>query len=374
MKKHCFSTPLLAALMALTLVSCSKPPAEKPKVAYDETVPVTVAKVETVPMDRTLPIVGTLYPKDETTLGAEVEGKVEKTLAEFGDRLEKGQEIALIDTTTYEAQARQSAANLLKAKANALNASQNLKRIQELRKQNISSQSDLDKALAEDSQWDAEVKAAEAADAIAQLNLARSHVKAPFDCAVAERIATVGDYMKVGAPVFRLVNDNMLKYIVQAPEKYAGQVQKEQLVTFNVDAFPQEKFEGKVYLISPAVNTATRSYAFGALVQNKEHKLKASSFARGEVVLQRDVATPMVPLDAVINFAGVTKVFVVESDVVHSRQVQVGRIKEGRQEVLDGLKSGETVVITGQTKLRDEAKVRIKETGSAPAAKETAQK
>ncbi|MDB6126052.1 MAG: putative Macrolide-specific efflux protein macA precursor [Pedosphaera sp.] len=365
---------MLAALMALALMSCSKSPVEKPKAVQEEKVPVTVAKVELVTMDRTLPVVGTLYPKDETTLGAEVEGKVEKTLAEFGDRLKQGQEIALIDTTTYEALARQTAANLAKAKANSVNAEQNLKRIQELKKQNISSQSDLDKAMADAGQWDAEVKSAEATDAIAQLNLARSHVKAPFDCAVAERIATVGDYMKVGAPVFRLVNDNMLKYIVQAPEKYAGQVEKEQLVTFNVDAFPKEQFEGKVYLISPAVNTATRSYAFGALVQNKEHKLKASSFARGEVILQRDVPTPMIPIDAVINFAGITKVFVIENEVAHSRPVKVGRITQGRQEVLDGVKPGEMVVITGQTKLRDESKVRIKEATSEPAAKETAQK
>jgi RND family efflux transporter MFP subunit len=365
---------MLAAWITLALVSCSKPPAEKPAVARDESIPVTVAQVELVSMDRTLPIVGTLYPKDEATLGAEVEGKVEKTLAEFGDRLKQGQEIALIDTTTYEAQARQTAANLAKAKANSLNAEQSLKRSQELRKQNISSQSDLDKAMAEAAQWAAEVSAAEATDAIAQLNLARSHVKAPFDCAVAERIATVGDYLKVGAPVFRLVNDNMLKYIVQAPEKYSGQVEKEQLVTFNVDAFPREQFEGKVYLISPSVNTATRSYAFGALVKNQEHKLKASSFARGEVILQRDVKTPMLPLDAVINFAGVTKVFVIENGVARSRPVQVGRIKEGRQEVLDGLKPGEVVVTTGQTKLRDGTKVLVKAPASEPAPKETAQK
>ena len=215
---------------------------------------------------------------------------MEKTLVDFGDRVKAGQELAFIDTTTYEALARQAAANVERAKATAANAEQSLKRMQELRKVNIASQSDLDAAVAAAEQARADVKAQEAADAVAQLNLARSRVKAPFDAAVAERIASAGDYLKVGAPLFRMVNDAVLKYIVQAPEAYAGQVKKEQQVIFRVDAYgTNQTFEGTVYLISPAVNLATRAFPFGALVQNADHKLKASTYARGKLILQRDV-------------------------------------------------------------------------------------
>src|SRR5262245_27471882 len=128
---------LAALLLAGIGVSCSKSQGQPTKAARDNAVPVTVGKVELVPMDRTLPIVGTLFAKDEATLGAEVEGKVEKTQVDFGDRVTAGQELALIDTTSYEALAQQSAANVAKAKANALNAEQNLKRTQELHKDNI---------------------------------------------------------------------------------------------------------------------------------------------------------------------------------------------------------------------------------------------
>src|SRR5262249_53950971 len=159
----------------------------------------------------------TLFAKDEATIGAEVEGKVEKTRVDFGDRVVAGQELALIDTTSYEALARQSAANLAKAKASALNAEANLKRTQELQKNNIASASQFDQATAEAEQARAEVQSAEAAEGIARLNLERSRDKAPFDGAVAERIASAGDYVKIGAPLFRLVNDGVLKYIVQAP-------------------------------------------------------------------------------------------------------------------------------------------------------------
>ncbi|HMC27973.1 MAG TPA: efflux RND transporter periplasmic adaptor subunit [Verrucomicrobiae bacterium] len=327
----------------------------------DATVPITVAPVRLVKVDRTIPVVGTLFPRDEATLGAEVEGRVEVTMAELGDRVTNGQVIAQIDTATYEGLSRLAEANLARAKATALNASQNLKRTRELNKSSIASSSELDQAIAGAEQAASEVKAAEAAEAVAHLNLQRSRVRAPFEAAVAERIANAGDYMKVGAPLFRVVNDGVLKYMVQAPERYAGDVRKEQLVRFTVDAYPGETFEGRVYLISPAVNTITRSFAFGALVDNRERRLKSSSYARGDLILEKGVPVPTVPLDSVINFAGVTKVFVIESGVARVRAVQTGRIRDGLQEILSGLREGELVAISGQTKLFDGAKVRIKQ-------------
>ena len=346
----------LVGVLPATAAENSPTPAAKEIV-----VPVTIGTVKLVPLDRTLPVIGTLFAKDEATVAAEVEGKVEKTMAEFGDRLTVGQEIALIDTASYEALTHQSAANLAKADASLANALQSLKRIEELRKNNIASMSDWDKATSEADQARAEVKSAAATHEIAQLNLRRSRVTAPFDAAVADRIASAGDYMKIGTPLFRVVNDAVLKFITQAPESYAGDVKKEQLVVFNVDAYPGQTFEGKVFLVSPQVNTGSRSFAFGALVKNTDRKLKASTFARGKLILERQVPTLMAPLEAIQNFAGVTKAFVIQNDVAQVRVVRVGRIIDGRQEILSGLKDGETVVLTGHTKLHEGAKVRIKD-------------
>jgi len=209
----------LAIPLALTFAAgCSKSTGEKPTAtARDAAIPISITAVEVVPLDRTLPVVGTLFAVDEATIGAQVEGQVEKTLVDFGDRVKAGQELALIDTASYQALARQADANVARAKASALNAGQNLKRAQDLRSNNIASVADLDLAIAQAEQSRAEVKAAEAAAAIAELNLARSHVKAAFDGAVAERIANAGDYLKIGAPLFKLVNDDTLKLVVQAP-------------------------------------------------------------------------------------------------------------------------------------------------------------
>ncbi len=348
-----------AVALAMGLVSCSRSPGEAAKGRADGAVAVTTAKVEVIPLDRSISIIGTLFAKDEATVGAQVEGQVERTRVDFGDRVTEGQELGLIDTTSYEALARQSAANLAKARANALNSEQTLKRIQDLQQDKISSASDLDKAVADAEQARAEVRSAEATGAIAQLNLERSHVKAPFASAVAERIASAGDYMKVGSPLFRLVNDSVLKFIFQVPERHASLVTKKLPVEFNVDNYPGETFAGSVYLISPAVSTASRAFSVGALVTNTDFRLKANTFARGSLTLERAVPTPMVPLESIVSFAGVTKVFVVESNVAHARAVSVGRIQNGKQEILEGLKPGETVVVTGQGKLTEGAVVAI---------------
>lgn len=354
----------IAAATVGLLAGCSRSADKPAKVADDKAIPVTIAVVESVPLDRTISIIGTLFAKDEATIAAQVEGQVEKTRVDFGDRVSEGQELALIDTTAYDSLARQSAANLAKAKASAENAEQNLKRIQDLQKDKIASASQFDEAEALAKQGRAEVNSAEASDAIAQMNLSRSRVRSPFNGAVAERIASAGDYMKVGSPLFRLVNDSVLKFIFQVPERNASFVTKKLQVRFNVDNYPGETFTGSVYLISPAVSMASRAFSVGALVTNTDFKLKANTFARGTLTLQHEVPTAMIPLDAVVSFAGVTKVFVVEGGVVRARSVKVGRIQAGRQEILEGLRAGEQVVVSGQSHLSDGTKVAVQ--SSAP--------
>ena len=139
-----------------------------------------------------------------------------------------------------------------------------------------------------------------------------------------------------------------------------------QVVWFTVDAWPGETFEGKVFLISPSVNTSTRAFSLGALVSNPDRRLKANTFARGELILAQAVPIPVVPLECIISFAGVTKVFSVADNAAHGKEVKLGRVKDGKQEILAGLKAGELVVTSGQTKLYEGAKVRLQPVSPDP--------
>jgi len=342
---------ICAALLALA--GCKREAAGPPKERRTEDTPITVATVTNVSWDRTVSITGTLYPKDEATLGAQVEGAVEKTLVDFGDRIVSNQDLAFIDTGSYEAQVEQANGNLAKAEANLGNARRNFARTEELKKGGVASESDFDQAKAQLDQGEAEVKAARGAASVARLNLERSQVKAPFDGAVSRRVVGRGDFVKVGSPLFEVVNDSVLKFIFPVPERYGSFVKKRLPVTFSVDNYPRETFTGSVYLISPSVSTVSRAFGVGALVTNTDFRLKANTFARGSLIIERSVPTPVVPLESVVNFAGVTKVFVVETNIARSRSVTVGRIRDGVQEIIEGLKAGETVVVSGQNRLSD---------------------
>lgn len=356
----------------LVLPACSRQDSAKP-VQKSEARLVTVTTVTNVLWDRTVSIVGTLYPKDEATIAAQVEGAVEKTLVDFGDRVKSEQDLAFVDTASYAALLEQAVGNLAKAEASLTNARLNFERVQRLKQGGIASDADFDQAKSQLDQATADVKVAGGAEGVARLNVERSRVQAPFDGAISQRVVGRGDYVKAGSPLFNIVNDGVLKFIFAVPERYGSFVEKRLPVSFNVDNFPGEVFTGSVYLISPSVSAASRSFNVGALVTNTDFRLKASTFARGELVVQRAVLTPVVPLDAVVSFAGVTKVFVIENGVARSRQVELGRVRDGLQEVISGAKAGNQVVVNGQSKLSDGVAVAVQAAEAKPASATTNQ-
>jgi len=356
----CARLPVFILVFVRLLTGCSRPvapPATDKSIAPPVTI--TVAAITSEPLDVTLPVVGTLFARDEATVAAEVEGKLEKTGAEFGDRITAGQPLALIDTDTYAALAQQATARVNQARANAVSADHELGRQQALRTTGIASPADLDAATAGADSAKAAVGAVVAAETVARLNVDRSQIRAPFDGAIADRLISAGDFAQVGTPLFRIVNDSVLKFIVAAPESYAPLISKEQPVRFTVDAFPGRTFEGKVFLISPQITAATRMFSLGALVPNADRTLKAGTFARGEVVLKTGVPTVLAPLTAIVVASGNARVFVVSNQVVRPRPVQLGRVVRDRQEVT-GLTAGEQVVTSGHSKLQDGSRVVIR--------------
>src|ERR1041385_2748096 len=136
---------------------------------HPEAAIVTVATVTNALWDRTVSIVGTLYPKDEALVSAQVDGMVEKTLVDFGDRVKSGQELALIDTTTHEANLQAAVGDTARAVAALTNATRGFERSKELVKAQVSSTAEFDEAKAQFEQASAELKAAQGKEAVARL-------------------------------------------------------------------------------------------------------------------------------------------------------------------------------------------------------------
>jgi RND family efflux transporter MFP subunit len=304
---------------------------------------VRVARAELRPLERTVPVVGTLAAKEEAVVAAQVSGQIEKALVDLGDRVTTGQELVLIDTTAYEARVQESAANLARATAAAANAERQLKRVQELQRDNIASTSDLDAAVSEAGKTQADVKALEAADAIARLNLERSRVRAPFDGAVAQRVAGVGDYLSVGTPIARLVKTDPLRLRIDVPERESGAIRTGLKVRVMVEG-DTNIYTGKIARVAPALREADRMLAVEADVP-AQGSLRVGRFVRAEIVVNESEAALVVPEPALIVFAGLEKVVSAKDGKVTEKAVTTGRRGADWVEIVSGLSAGEVVVL-----------------------------
>jgi len=334
--------PVLIALSA-TLVSCSKPDNARSLPLEAAPRAVQVARSELRPMARALQVTGTLSAREEATVAAQVAGQIETSFVDLGDRVVAGQELVLIDTTSYDALRRESAANLARATAAAANAARNLKRVQELQQDKIASTSELDTAVSESEKAQADVQAAEAADAIARLNLERSRVRAPFSGAVAQRVASAGDYVSVGARIVRLVQTDPLRLRLDVPERESVSVRAGQLVRVRVEG-DTNVYSGRLARVAPAIRETDRMLPIEADVPNPGN-LRASLFARAEIIVNEREEVVSVPQGALVVFAGLEKVLVVRENKAFEKNVITGRRDGGWIEIVAGLAAGETVVL-----------------------------
>src|SRR5205807_9392519 len=150
-------------------------------------------------------------------------------------------------------------------------------------------------------------------------------VRAPFTGVVAERLVSAGDYVTKGMKVAIVVRVNPLRVMLTIPEQFVSAVAVGQPVNFDVDAYPNRRFEGKVRYISPALQAERRALTVEATVPNPNGELKPGLFATAR--LEQATRTPgiLVPAAAVQTSAGTSRVYVVNGDHVDERIVTTGQ-------------------------------------------------
>lgn len=187
---------------------------------------------------------------------------------------------------------------------------------------------------------------------------------------IAQRLVTEGEMIRAfpSMPAYKLVIDQALKLITSVPERYLAEVKLGQTARLQVEAYPKEVFVGRVSRITPMVDRASRTLWLEILVPNLDRRLKAGGFADVTIITQSQTDALTVPEEALVRFAGVTKVFVVRDGKAFPVEVQVRtRLTVGRGdqaenwvEVTGPLSAGELVVTSGQTKLVADTPVQVR--------------
>ena len=419
-----FVTPVMSALAlaiaALSVTSCAKTGKEAAKAAQPPTVAVARAAVED--LSRDLAMTAELRPYQEIEVMAKVSGYVKAINVDIGDRVKKGQLLAVLEVPEMADDLARAASALKGSEAEAARSRDELRRAQTLhdiahlsytrlaevaaQRPGLVAQQEIDDARSKDLTTEAQVAAARSSLEASnqQIHVSRAalgrvrtmldytRVTAPFAGVVTKRYADIGAMIQAGTasqtqamPVVRLSDNSMFRVIVPVPESAVPTVHVGQQVELRIPTL-NRTFSGKVARFSTKVSASTRTMDTEVDVPNPGLVLVPGMYAEVRLNLDRREKVLAIPVTAVDLAGSETspqakeagadsakarggKVMVVTpAKRIEIRSVSLGIETANKTEVLTGLKEGDLVVIGGRSGLQAGQEVQPKVTtmGGAP--------
>jgi RND family efflux transporter MFP subunit len=318
--------------------------------------------VRDVPVEVQAPV--DLRPLEQVEVGSKVLGYLDAVLVDRGDRVRKGQPIALVRPSDLPGLVAAARGSFAQIESNAALAKLNYARAQKLKPAGVMSDQELEQSAAAVASTEAAESAAKAQlDALA-VRLGETRINSPIDGYVASRRldpgALVGPTAGTGT-IATIVRLDRLRAFVNVTERYASSISVGMPVRIELDAVEQP-VSGAVVRISPAVDPNTRTIEAEAHVTNTDGKLRSGMYGRAFIQLAMHRGALVVPVAAVrINNQG-QSAFVVEGDHVVQRNVTVGTEVDGGNslELTSGVHAGEQVVVAGADGLSNGAKVKVR--------------
>jgi membrane fusion protein (multidrug efflux system) len=309
--------------------------------------PVKVSALAKTKIARTIDYTATILAFEEVNMSPSMPGRIEKIYVEVGDRINKGDDLFLMDRT-----------QLFQQKVQLSSLTKDLARLDTLLKSGSAKQQQYDQLK---TQYDVTKTNV---DFMEQNTL----LKAPFIGVVTGKYYEDGE-MYSGAPssasgksaVVTVMQVNPLKVNVSLSEQYYPLIHNAMKAGIESDVYKNEKFTGIVFRIAPTVNPASRSFGVEIEVPNKNNMLKPGMYVRVSLDLG-EVETFVVPANTVLVQEGtnIRYVFVSENNIAKRVEVLLGKRFDDMVEILsDNLKSGDALVTEGQARLINGDKLEI---------------
>ncbi len=318
---------------------------------------VNIQVVQPAALTQTLTVSGTLLGEDEAVVISETNGKIVHVKAQVGDWLNKGQTIVQVENDLKQVALEQAKAQALAAKTNFEKAKKDLERYEELFKQQITTQSVIENARLAAQAAEAQLKSAEAGARLAQRHYDDTFIKAPLAGRLADRYVNDAQMVMPGDKIGVVVNSRNMKLKTSVAENEIAALRNGQTAEVIADAMPQFKFTGKVISVAQKANHE-RTYPVEILVQNDQaESLKSGMFGRATVQVASAQAALVIPAAAVLAEKNSSYVFVEENGAAKRVAVQLGMQQGNQVQVVSGLNAGARLVVSGQQRLSDGAKV-----------------
>lgn len=324
---------------ATVMTACSGKTDEQAAKAEDEAVRVEVAKVDFRPVEQLNMFTGTVEADVVNNISPQSAMRIKKVYVEVGDRVSAGQKLADMDPNNLDQLRMQMENNELE-----------FKRVDELYKIGGTSKSE----------WDAKKLAYDVSKRNYDNIMENTVLSSPISGVVTQRNYDSGDMFSMGNPLFVVEKINPVRLKINVSESLFTKVSKGMVVDFTLDVYGDEVFKAKVDIIYPTIDPNTRTFPVELVIENRDMRVRPGMFAR--VTLNYGVEeNVVVPDRAVMKLTGSGDryVYVVKDGKAEYRKVELGRRIDTEYEIRSGLNREETVVIAGQTRLKDGAKVEI---------------
>jgi len=344
---------------------------------------VRTVKVAETPIGETVTVNGNLAAYDHITVGMKVPARLQTISVDLGSVIRKGQVIAQLEQQDYKLRVQQAEAGLAQARARlGLNpdgaddrvsaeetgtvrqakavlddAKLRRDRAAKLVEQGVVSRAELDTAESEykvalsryqDGLEEIRNRQGLLAQrrtelALAKQQLADTLVYSPMDGVVQEKKASAGEYLAAGAPVVDVVRIDPLRLRVDVPERESHNIKMGQSVRVSVEGDP-DSYLGYIKRLSPTISEQSRVLSVEADVRNSG-RLRPGAFVKAEIVTNQTASAVTVPPNAIVTFAGIDKVILVENGKALEKAVTLGRRGSDWVEIKAGVNVGQSVVV-----------------------------
>ncbi len=319
---------------------------------------------------RTVALPATLRGQNEAAIYARTNGYVQAWKKDIGDKVKKGDLLALIDTPEVDQDLAQALANLEQIKARLALAQSSLQRWEGLRQRDAVSQQELDERRAAQQQAQADLAAAQANVRRLQQLHDFGRIVAPFDGVVVRRNVEVGALVAAGSAtntkeLFYLAQVDALRLTVAVPQSYVADVAAGKEVTVKLIEKPNAPVKGTITRVSGGVDVATRSVQVEVALPNKEGKLLPGAYVEVALPLSGSAKALLIPPNTLqFRQDGPRVAIVGDGDKIALRQVKLGRDLGRAVEVISGLSPQDAVVLNPHDTIEEGERVSKREAPS----------
>ncbi|MDT8421694.1 MAG: efflux RND transporter periplasmic adaptor subunit [Desulfuromonadales bacterium] len=299
--------------------------------------PVETAEVRVADSDRLIAAIGNLQAEESVVIAAEIPGRVQQIGFVEGGLIVQGERLIRLDSSVLQAELDRAIASRDLSRAN-------YQRAEALLTDRAVSAQERDEAFA---RWQLD----EAGVRLANAQLEKATIRAPFSGTLGLRQVSQGDYIQPGQPLVNLEAISRLKVEFRVPEKYLAEVKVGQLFELQSEAYPGRIFAGEVYAVDPLVEEQSRSLVARGLIDNRGGELLPGQFVRVQLSIATRSGALFIPEQALIPQPKTPLVFKVVADKAQMVPVEIGARQKGWVEIVSGLAAGDVVITGGHQKI-----------------------